>query len=93
MRHVASCEQALIKTNRNPIQNHQSKTLLLSKTFALEVEFDRRLEHMFSYQRMRTGIPVFPVGEFGTFVVFCKIDCSEKPDFSYFSNYSTIFLT
>ena len=28
---VASCEQALIKTNRKPIQNHQSKTVFLFK--------------------------------------------------------------
>ena len=69
---VASCEQALTKTNRKPNQNHQRKTLLLSKTFTLEFEFDRHLEHMFSYQRMQCGLPVAFVGEFGTFVIFCK---------------------
>ena len=29
---AASCEQALVKTNRKSIQNHQSKTMLLFKT-------------------------------------------------------------
>ena len=72
---VALCEQLLIKTNREPIQNHQSKTLLLFKTFTLEFEFDRHLEHMFSYQGMQSKLLVFLVGEFGTFVIFCKNDC------------------
>ena len=84
---VALCEQALVKANRKPIENHQSKTLLLFKTFTLEFEFDRYLEHMFSYQRMQSGLPMFLVGEIGTFEIFFKTDCLEKPDFSYFSNY------
>ena len=69
---VALCEQALIKTNRKPIQNHQSKTLLLFKTFTLEFELDRHLEHMFSYQGMQSGLSVFLIFDFGTFVIFCK---------------------
>ena len=67
---VASRELTLIKTSRKPIQNHQSKTLLLFKTFTLELEFDRHLEHMFSYQGTQSGLPAFLVGEFGTSVVF-----------------------
>ena len=43
---VSSCEQALIRTNRKPIQNQQSKAMLLFKTYTLEFEFDRHLEHM-----------------------------------------------
>ena len=66
---IASCEQALIKTNRKPIQNHQSKTMLLFKTYTLGFEFDRHLEHMVSYQGMQRGLPVFLVGEFGTFEI------------------------
>ena len=40
---VASSEQALIKTNREWIQNHQSKTMRLFKAYTLECEFDRHL--------------------------------------------------
>ena len=43
---VASCGQALIKTNRKPVQNHQSETMLLFKTYTLDFELDRHLEHM-----------------------------------------------
>ena len=60
---VASCEHALIKTNRKPIQNHQSKTVLLFKTYTLESESDRHPEHMVSYQGMQRGLPVFLVGK------------------------------
>ena len=69
---VASCEQALIKTNWKPIQNHQSKTVLLFKTYTLAFEFDRHLEHMVSYQGMQSGLPVFLLGEFGTFEIFME---------------------
>ena len=69
MTQVASCEQALIKTNRKPIQNHQNKTLLVFKPFTLELEFGRHLEHMFSYHGIQSGLPVFIVGEFGTVVI------------------------
>ena len=84
---VALCDQALIKTNRKKktIQNHQSNTLLLFKMFTLEFEFDRHLEHMFSYQGMHK-LPVFLVGEFGAFEIFIQNDCFAKLDFSYFSN-------
>ena len=67
---VALYERALIKTDRKPIRNHFSKTLLLFKTYVLEFEFDRHLEHMVSYQGMQSGLPVFLVGEFGTFEIF-----------------------
>ena len=87
MAQVASCEQALIKTNRKPIQNHHNKTLLVFKQFTLEFEFGRHLEHMFSYHGIQSGLPVFIVGEFGTVVIFfCKDACLAKPDFSFFSN-------
>ena len=69
---VASCEQALLKTSRKPIQNHQSKIMLLFQTYTLEFEFDRHLEHMVSYQGMQSGFPVFLVGEFGTFEIFMQ---------------------
>ena len=74
---VASCEQALIKTNRKRIQNHQSKTMLLFETNTLEFEFDRHLEHMvtYTYQGMQSGLPVFVVGEFDTFEIFMQNDC------------------
>ena len=45
---VLSSEQALIKTNRKPIQNHQSNTMLLFKIYTLEFEFHRHLEHLVS---------------------------------------------
>ena len=76
---VASCEQALIKTNRKPIQKRAK--MLLSKTFTLEFEFDRHLEHMVSYQGMRSGLPVILVGEFGAFEIFMQNDCFAKLDF------------
>ena len=81
---ILSCEQALIKTNRKPIQNHQRKTLILLKTFTLEFEFDRHLKYIFNYQGMQRGFPVFLVGELD---IFCKNDCLAKLDFLYFSNY------
>ena len=55
---IALCKQALIKTNGKLIQKHQSKTML-KKTHTLEFEFDRHLEHMVSYQGMRSGLAVF----------------------------------
>ena len=58
--------------------------MLLFKTYTVELEFDRPLEHMVSYQRMQSGIQVFLVG---TFEIFMQNDCLVKPDFSYFSNY------
>ena len=78
---VASCEQALIKTNSKPIQNHQSKAMLLSKTYTPEFEFDRHLEHMVSYQEMQSGLPAFLVREFGAFEIFMQNDCIAKPVF------------
>ena len=60
--------------------------MFLSKTPTLEFEFDRHLEHMVNYQGMQTGLPVFLVGEFGTFEIFMQ-KCLGKPDFSYFYNY------
>ena len=67
---VTSFEQALI--NRKPIQNHQSKTMLLFKMYTLEFEFDRHLKHMVSYQRMQSELPMFLLGEFGTFEIFMQ---------------------
>ena len=85
---VASCEHALIKTNRKPIRNHQNKTMLLFKMYTLEFEFDRCLKHMVSYQGMQSGLPVCLASEFGIFEIFMQNDCSlVKPDFSHFSNY------
>ena len=82
---VASCGQAFIKTIRKLIQNHQTKTILLFKTFRLE--FERHLEHMVSYQRMQIGLSVFLVGQFGAFEIIMQNNCSAKSDFSYFSNW------
>ena len=78
---VASCEQALIKTNRRPIQNHQSKTMFLFETYTLESDFDRHLDHMVSCQGMQSGLPIFVVGEFGAFKIFMQDTCFTKPDF------------
>ena len=69
---VLSSELALIKTNKKPIQNHRSKTMLLFKTYTPEFEFDRFLEHMVSYQGMQSGLPVFLDGEFGTSEIFMQ---------------------
>ena len=46
MRQITLCEQVLIKTKRKPTESHQSKTLLLFKTYTLQFEFGRRLEHI-----------------------------------------------
>ena len=69
---VASCEQALIKTNRKQTQNYQSKTMLLFKMYMVEFEFDRHLEHIISYQRMQSWVSVFLIVEFGTFEIFMQ---------------------
>ena len=69
----------LMKTNRKPIQNHQSETMFLFKMYTLESEFDRYLEHMASYQVMQKGLPVFLVGEFGTFSkIFMQKICGQN---------------
>ena len=52
---VASCEKALIKKNRKPIQNHQSKAMLLLRTYTLMFEFHRHLEHMVRYQGIQNA--------------------------------------
>ena len=59
---VMSCEQALIKTDKEPIQ---------------EFQLDRHLEHLVSYQGMQCELLVFLVSEFGTFEIFMKNDCLE----------------
>ena len=83
---VASCEQALIKTNMKPIQNRQSKKCLF-RTYTLEFEFDRQLEHMVSYQGVLSGLSLFLVGEFGTFEILCKKWLFGRAYCSNFSNY------
>ena len=70
---VASCEQALIKAKKEtnskpPEQNNAS----FQKVHTHEFEFDRHLEHMFSYQGMQSELPGFLVGEFGTFEIFTQ---------------------
>ena len=60
--------------------------MLHFKTHILEFEFDRHLEHMVSCQRMQSGLPVFPVGEFGAFEILMQNERLAKPDFPYFSN-------
>ena len=44
--------------------------MLLFKTYTLEFEFDRHLEHMVSYHGTQCGLPVLVVGEFGAFEIF-----------------------
>ena len=61
--------------------------MFLSKMYTLEFEFDRHFKHMVSYQGLQSGLPVFVVGEFGTFEIFMQNDCVAKLDFSYFSNW------
>ena len=86
---VASCEQALMKANKKPIQNHKGKTMLLFKMYTLGPEFDRHLEHMVSYQRMQSGLLMFLVGEFGAFEIFMQNDYFAKPDFFIFLQLET----
>ena len=61
--------------------------MLTFKTYTLEFEQDRHLQHMVSNQGMQSGLPVFFVGEFGAFEVFMQNDCFAKSDFSCFSNW------
>ena len=61
--------------------------MLLFKTYTLEFEFDRHLEHMVSYQGTQNGFPVFHVGELGAFEIFMQNDCFAEPEFSSFSNW------
>ena len=74
---VALCEQALIKTNRKPLRNHQSKAMLLFKTYTLEFEFDRHLKHMISYQEMQSGFPYFLLVNSALSRFLCKNDCRK----------------
>ena len=67
-----------MKANRKPTPSHQSKTMLLFKMYTLEFEFDRHLKHMVSYQGMQSGLPVFLVGELGTFEIFTQKLLSGK---------------
>ena len=69
---VASCGQALIKTNRKPVQNHQSETMLLFKTYTLDFELDRHLEHMVIVIReFRKRFPCF----FFVNLAFSRFSC------------------
>ena len=43
---------------KKPTKNYQSKTMLLFKTYTLEFEFDRHLEHMVSCHGLQSGLPV-----------------------------------
>ena len=70
---VASREQALIKTNKTLIQNHQSKAMLLFKTYTLKFEIDRHLKHMVSYQGIQSGLPVFLVVNSALSRFLCKM--------------------
>ena len=46
--------------------------MLLFKTYIQEFVLDRHLEHMFNYQGIQSVLPVFLVGEFGTFKIFMQ---------------------
>ena len=61
--------------------------MLLFKTYTLQFELDRHIEHMVSYQGMQSGLLVFLCGELGTFEIFMQNDCLVKPDFPYLSSY------
>ena len=61
--------------------------MLLFKTYTLEFEFDRHLEHMVSYQGTWSGLLCYFLINSTFWGSFCKNDCLVKPDFSYFSNY------
>ena len=61
--------------------------MVVFKTHTMELEFDRYFKHMVSYRGMQSGLPVFLVGEFGTFEMFIQNYCLVKPDFSCFSSY------
>ena len=84
---VASCEQALIKTNRKLIRNHQSKKCFFSNVhIVLECDFDRHLEHMFRCHGMQSGLPVFLVVNSALPRFLCKMTvlqssrCSKWPN-------------
>ena len=77
---VASCEQALIKTNKKPIENHQNNTMFLFKRTHLNFSV-RHLEHMVNYQGMHCGLPVFVIGEFDAFEIFMQNEYFAKSQF------------
>ena len=52
--------------------------MLLFKTYTLDFEFDRHLEHMVRYQGMQSRLTMFLVGEFGAFQIFMQTDCFAK---------------
>ena len=63
----------MIKTNWKQIRNHQNKTVILFKTYTLEFEVDRHIEHMVSYQGMQSGLLVFLVGDLALSRFLCKM--------------------
>ena len=54
---VASCEQVLIKTNRKPIQNHQSKTMFLFKRTHLNLSLTDISSTWLVIRECRVGFP------------------------------------
>ena len=76
----------LIKTNQKTTQNHQSKTMLLFKTYTLEFEFDRHLEHMVICQGFQS-VSCWWIQHFRDF--YAKNDCLIKPDFFIFLQLQT----
>ena len=61
--------------------------MLLFKTYTLEFEFDRHLEHMVSYQGMQSGFPCLLLVNSALSRFFLQNDCLVRPDSSYFSDY------
>ena len=82
---IALCEQASIKICKKPIQNHQSKTVLLFKTYTVEFEF-YILSTWLAIRECRVGFPCFLLVNSALSRFLCKNDCLIEPDFPYFSN-------
>ena len=79
---VASCERALIKTKRIPIQEQQSRA------YTLEFEFDKHISSTWlAIGECRVSFPCFLLVNSALSRLLPKNDCLVKPNFSYFFNY------
>ena len=84
---VPSCEYALIKADRKPIQMHQSKTMFLFKRTHWNLSLTDISSTWLAFSECRVGFPCFLLVNSAISRFLCKNDCLIKPDFSYSSNY------
>ena len=84
---VASCEDALLTTNRKPILNHQSKNkCFFSKLIRWDLSLTDILSTWSAVRKCRVGFLCFLLVNSALSRFLCKNDCLVRSDCSYFSN-------